>query len=88
MHNPDFDHDVQRPTYRKLKWYHVVTGFAALIFVQVFLLGLLVIIFPSVGTNVKALGWLIALVNLCFALFLAYYVKREHLRRSTKPISI
>lgn len=80
MHNPDFDRDVLHPTYRKLRWYHVVTGFAALIFVQIFLLGLLVMVFPKMGSTPISLGYLVVIVNLLFALFLAFYIKKEHLK--------
>lgn len=80
LHNPDFDADVLHPSYRRLRWYHVVTGFAALIFVQIFLLGLLVLVFPSIGSDPVALGWLVVIVNLLFALFLAYYIKKENLQ--------
>ena len=80
MNNPDFSKESDHPTFKKLRWYHVVTGFAALIFVQLFLLGLLFHFIPSLQVNPIAIGYLIAIVNLMFALFLAFYIKKEKLQ--------
>ena len=79
MHNPDFSKATTHPTYQKLRWYHVLTGFAALIFIQIFLLGLLFHFFPGLQASPNAIGWLVAIVNLIFALFLAFYIKKEKL---------
>jgi membrane protease YdiL (CAAX protease family) len=79
-HNPDFDPQNQHPVYKQVKWFHVVTGFVALLFVQVFLLGLILLIFPVFASDATNIGLCVIILNVVLMLFLMMYLKSEGLQ--------
>lgn len=78
MDNPDFSSKFPLPSFKKVRWYHVVLGFAAFFIIQIFVPILIVHFVPS-ALAPFGLGWLVIVSNMLIALFYAYLIQVGHL---------